>query len=280
MSENQPVGHESSAVQTHLEIMQSCDTANGGKQPVLQGLVRDACCRHPSLGSANGRAAPRADSPGADSASSSSSTRITLALEAGVSGSSYSRSLWTSYTRGELRYVRYLQGSAYWHGFDLGRALPGFRLNLALLRSSNRYHIAGIGGSLFHPRCVVTPMVGCEGEQIVLDTRYSSGFHDEGYCVQAELFVRTMGKRIVDRSVDTENIDDTGLKTRTIRQKIRDSIHQRCVCDNCADWSLHLAKKACGLGDRRQSSEDHEELQMRSSRHPAPQPSGLWSSRV
>ena len=35
-------------------------------------------------------------------------------------------------------------------------------------------------------------------------------------------FVRMMGKRIVDRSVDTGNIDDTGLKTRTIRQKIRD----------------------------------------------------------
>ena len=34
-------------------------------------------------------------------------------------------------------------------------------------------------------------------------------------------FVRMMGKRIVDRSVDTGNID-TGLKTATIRQKIRD----------------------------------------------------------
>ena len=37
-----------------------------------------------------------------------------------------------------------------------------------------------------------------------------------------ERFVRMMGKRIVDRSVDTGNIDDTGLKTTTIRQKIRD----------------------------------------------------------
>ena len=35
-------------------------------------------------------------------------------------------------------------------------------------------------------------------------------------------FVRMMGKRIVDRSVDTGNINDTGLKTETIRQKIRD----------------------------------------------------------
>ena len=35
-------------------------------------------------------------------------------------------------------------------------------------------------------------------------------------------FVRMMGKRIVDRSVDTGNIKDTGLKTATVRQKIRD----------------------------------------------------------
>ncbi len=35
-------------------------------------------------------------------------------------------------------------------------------------------------------------------------------------------FVRMMGKRIVDRSVDTGNIDDTDLKTATVRQKIRD----------------------------------------------------------
>ena len=37
-----------------------------------------------------------------------------------------------------------------------------------------------------------------------------------------EDFVRMMGKRIVDRSVDTGSIDDTGLKTDTVRQKIRD----------------------------------------------------------
>ncbi len=37
-----------------------------------------------------------------------------------------------------------------------------------------------------------------------------------------EAFVRMMGSRIVDRSVDTGNIDDAGLKTATVRQKIRD----------------------------------------------------------
>ena len=37
-----------------------------------------------------------------------------------------------------------------------------------------------------------------------------------------ELFVRMMGKRMVDRSVDTGDIVDAGLKTPTIRQKIRD----------------------------------------------------------
>ena len=37
-----------------------------------------------------------------------------------------------------------------------------------------------------------------------------------------EPFVRMMGKRMVDRSVDTGDIVDAGLKTPTIRQKIRD----------------------------------------------------------
>jgi len=37
-----------------------------------------------------------------------------------------------------------------------------------------------------------------------------------------ERFVRMMGTRVVDRSVDTGGIDDTGLKTATVRQKIRD----------------------------------------------------------
>ena len=35
-------------------------------------------------------------------------------------------------------------------------------------------------------------------------------------------FVNKMGKRIVDESVDTGDIIDTGLKTVTVRQKIRD----------------------------------------------------------
>ena len=35
-------------------------------------------------------------------------------------------------------------------------------------------------------------------------------------------FVCQMGERIIDGSVDTGNIDDTGLKTTAVRQKIRD----------------------------------------------------------
>ena len=35
-------------------------------------------------------------------------------------------------------------------------------------------------------------------------------------------FVRRMGSRMLDRSVDTGNINDTGVKTDTVRQKIRD----------------------------------------------------------
>ena len=46
-------------------------------------------------------------------------------------------------------------------------------------------------------------------------------FHEEDLAYKED-FVRRMKKRIVDRSVDTGNIDDTGLKTTTVRQKIRD----------------------------------------------------------
>ena len=46
-------------------------------------------------------------------------------------------------------------------------------------------------------------------------------FHEKDIAYK-ERFVRMMGKPIVDRSVDTGNIDDTGLKTATVRQKIRD----------------------------------------------------------
>jgi hypothetical protein len=46
-------------------------------------------------------------------------------------------------------------------------------------------------------------------------------FHEQDIQYKKD-FVRMMGNRIVDRSVDTGNIDDTGLKTATVRQKIRD----------------------------------------------------------
>ncbi len=46
-------------------------------------------------------------------------------------------------------------------------------------------------------------------------------FHEKDIKYKKE-FVRLMRSRIVDRSVDTGNIADTGLKTDTVRQKIRD----------------------------------------------------------
>ena len=46
-------------------------------------------------------------------------------------------------------------------------------------------------------------------------------FHEQDIKYK-EAFVRMMDKRIGDRSVDTGNIDDTDLKTTTVRQKIRD----------------------------------------------------------
>ena len=50
-------------------------------------------------------------------------------------------------------------------------------------------------------------------------------FHEQDIKYKKE-FVRKMGKRMIDRSVDTGNIDDTGLKTATVRQKIRDEYIQ------------------------------------------------------
>ena len=47
-------------------------------------------------------------------------------------------------------------------------------------------------------------------------------FHEQDIKYKED-FVRMMGKRIVDRSVDTGNIDDTGLKTATVRQKFATS---------------------------------------------------------
>ena len=46
-------------------------------------------------------------------------------------------------------------------------------------------------------------------------------FHEEDIEYK-ERFVRLMGDRIVDESVDTGNIDDTGLNTEAVHQKIRD----------------------------------------------------------
>ena len=46
-------------------------------------------------------------------------------------------------------------------------------------------------------------------------------FHEEDIAYKRQ-FVRLMGARIIDKSVDTHNIDDTGMKTARIRQKIRD----------------------------------------------------------
>ena len=91
-----------------------------------------------------------------------------------------------------------------------------------------------------------------------------------------EVFVRRMGTRIVDRSVDTGNIDDTGLKTDTVRQKIRDEYIRDATRFNRIDWATHLAAEARGLGDRLQHSQDKEEPQMRAAGHCASESLQLW----
>ena len=82
--------------------------------------------------------------------------------------------------------------------------------------------------------------------------------------------MRMMGRRIVDRSVDTGNIDDTDLKTATVRQKIRDEyirdatvtivlIGPRTWQRKHVDWeigsSLRKSKRnpRCGLSGNRSS---------------------------
>ena len=82
-------------------------------------------------------------------------------------------------------------------------------------------------------------------------------FHEQDIKYKQD-FVRKMGKRIVDRSVDTGNID-TSLMTATVRQKIRDEyIRGRHGYDR-ANRPTHLAANARGLGDRFEHQEDHEE---------------------
>ena len=72
-------------------------------------------------------------------------------------------------------------------------------------------------------------------------------FHEKDM-KRKEEFVRMMGKRIVDTSVDTGNIDDTGLKTATVRQKIRDEYIRDATVTIVPDRSSHVATQARGLG--------------------------------
>ena len=66
MTEIRPLNEDPSSVQAHLTIMQSVDTADGGEQPLLQGVVRHPRCRHLALGGADRGAAARADSLGSN----------------------------------------------------------------------------------------------------------------------------------------------------------------------------------------------------------------------
>ena len=85
-------------------------------------------------------------------------------------------------------------------------------------------------------------------------------FHEQDIKYK-EAFVRMMGKRIVDRSVDTGNIDDTDLKTMTVRQKIRDEYIRDAtvtivLIGSCTwqrqhvDWEIGSSLRATSLNPR------------------------------
>ena len=68
-----------------------------------------------------------------------------------------------------------------------------------------------------------------------------------------------MGKRIVDRSVDTGNIKDTSLKTATVRQKIRDEYIRDATVTIVLIGPRTWQRNARGLGDQFKHQEDQEE---------------------
>ena len=99
-------------------------------------------------------------------------------------------------------------------------------------------------------------------------------FHEQDIQYKKD-FVRMMGNRIVDRSVDTGNIDDTGLKTATVRQKIRDDYIRDATVTIVLIGSRTWQRKACRLGNWLQHSQDQEESQMWIVRHCASESSRL-----
>ena len=85
-------------------------------------------------------------------------------------------------------------------------------------------------------------------------------FHEQDIKYK-EAFVHMMGKRIVDRSVDTGNINDAGVKTTTVRQKIRDEyirdatvtivlIGPRTWQRKHVDWEIGSSLRATKLNSR------------------------------
>ncbi len=70
------------------------------------------------------------------------------------------------------------------------------------------------------------PVVGVVGGSIAMAAKTPRrkvfiSFHEEDIKRKKD-FVRMMGNRMIDKSVDTGDIDDTDLRTARVRQKIRD----------------------------------------------------------
>ena len=87
-------------------------------------------------------------------------------------------------------------------------------------------------------------------------------------------FVRMMGGAIVDRSVHDRDIGD-GLKTDTIRQRIRDDFIADATVTRGASRGVHVATQARRLGDRVQFEGHEKKFPVRPAGNSASDPSEL-----
>ena len=104
-------------------------------------------------------------------------------------------------------------------------------------------------------------------------------YHDEDRAYKKK-FVRMMGNRVIDKSVEVNDIDDSRIETQTIRRKIRDDFIADAtvtiVLIGPCTWRRKHVDWEIGSSLRK----NQKEFEMRSTRHPAAQPSRPWIRAV